>query len=224
MVNEKPTDLASLLGKRGKPIPLQVEIPTYPGHPVGLRPLSERETETAHDLALAHCRARGLFGGSDEEAAASLSQVLGTKGARGEADKRARNVGAMAMIATSELGYAIQCEEVAIALCVGVNDLRHVVETSDQLRDELERSEIEYLAERLEQFMRDRAPQRVHLTRQQIKEVVSAAKKGQRPTVTWSNCDASTLIDFATISAETLVTCGGGTSTSSTSAGPAPAA
>ncbi len=223
MKDEKPTDLASLLGKKGKPIPLVVEIPTYPGHPVGLRPLTERETETAHDLALAHCRARGLFGGGDEESAASLSQVLGTKSGRTDADKRARNVGAMAMIATSELGYAIQVEEVAISLCVSATDLRHVVETGDQLRDQLERPEIEYLAERLEQFMKDRSPSRTHLTRQQVKEVVSAAKKGQRPTVTWSNCDASTLLDFVTISIETLVTCGGGTSTSSTSDGPAPA-
>lgn len=215
----KPADLAALLGKRGKPLPLRLEIPTYPGHPIGLRPLTERETEQAHDNALAHCRGRGLFGGGDEESAASLSQVLGTGKGRDVADKRARTVGAMAMIATSELGYAIQCEEVTFALCVGPGDLRPLVHTSDELRDTLERSEIEYLAGRLEQFMRDRAPQRVHLTRQQVKEVVSSAKKGQRPTVEWSNCDLSTLLDFVTISVETLVTSGSATSTSSTSAG-----
>lgn len=219
---ERPT-LSSLLGRRDRVIPMEVELPTHQGRKFGLRPLNERETEEAHDRALAACRARGLFGGGDEETAASLAQVLGTKDGRETGVRRSGMVGALAVIATSELGYAIQCEEVALALCVGRSDLRPLVLDSAELRETLERSEIEWLAEKLEQFMRDRAPQRVHLTRDQVKEVVAAAKKGQRPTFPWNSCAYSTLLDCVTTMAETLVTCGGETSTSTTPGGPAPA-
>lgn len=219
---ERPT-LASLLGKRDRTIPMEVELPTHPGRKFGLRPLNEREVEDATDRALASCRTRGLFGGGDEETAASLAQVLGTKDGREVAAKRSGMVGSLAVIATSELGYAINCEELALALCVGRSDLRPLVLTSDELRETLERHEIEWLAEKLEQFMRDRAPQRVHLTRDQIKEVVAAAKKGQKPALQWNSCAYSTLLDCVTTMAAALGTCGGETSTSSTPDGPAPA-
>lgn len=221
-MEERENKLAKLLGKRGKAIPMTFEIPTYPGKKLGLRPLTERDVEIAHARAIDHARSAGYFSGKDEESAETLAQVLGTKGGRDEAVRRSGLVGALAVIATSELGYAIQCEEVALSLCEP-SDLRPLCLSSDDLRETLERSEIEWLAGKLEQWMRDRAPQRTHLTRAEIKELAAAAKKGQRPTVVWNSCGYSTLLDCVTTLVETLATSGSGTSSSSTPAGSAPA-
>ena len=216
--------LAKLLGKGDRPIPMQLEMPTHPGRKIGLRPLTEHETGFAHAAAIKHCRNMGYFSDSAEESAESLAQVHGTKEGREKTKHRSGLVGAMAVIATSELGYAIQCEELALALCnADPRDFHPLVADADELRDVLERPEVEWLAEKLEQWMRDRSPQRIHMTRAEIKEVVEAAKKGQRPTTQWNSCAYSTLLDFVTISVEALTTCGSGTSTSSTPAGLAPA-
>jgi len=222
MSNE--SKLASLLGRRDRFVPMTLELPNHPGKKLGLRPLTESDVECAHARAISHVRALGFVSENDGEAAASLSKILDTKDGRSAVKHRAEGLsGALAVIATSELGYAIQCEELTLALC-DPKEQRPVplVTSSDELRETLEREEVEWLGAKLEQWMRDRAPQRVHLTRQQIKEVVSAAKKGQKPTILWNSCAYSTLLDFVTIMAETLVTCGGATSASSTPDGVAP--
>ena len=216
--------LAGALGKRGKGVPMTLEMPTCPGHKIGLRPLTEKDTEIANSRAIEAVRRLGFIGSGDEEAAASLAQVLGTKDGRGAVANRSGLVGAMAVIANSELGYAMMCEELTLSLCdvSSLPAMPPLVQDSDELRDTLERPEVEWLAGKLEQWMADRAPQRIHMTREQIKEVASAAKKGQRPTIAWNSCAYSTLLDCVSIMAETLVTCGGETSSSSTPDGPAP--
>lgn len=217
------SELAKLLGRTDRGLPMQFEIPTHPGKKLGLRALTEREVERAHAAAIRRCREDGFFSGSAEESAASLAQVLDTKKGRDAVGKESGTVGALAVIATSELGYALQCEELALSLCdPNPKDMHPLVKDSDELRDVLEREEVEWLSAKLEQWMRDRAPLRIHLSRAEIKELAAAAKKGQKPTVQWNCCAYSTLLDCATIFSETLATCGSETSSSSTPDTPAP--
>ncbi len=182
--------LAALLDLHGDRLSMirVVDFPGRPGKKVGLRPLSDSEAAEAHRRARAWC----VESGFNPDAAPST------------------NSGA-------EFSLALSAE----ALLIGLVDPKTgfpLCDTVDDLRKDLRREQIRAAYALLYDYQLDIAPPPTGLTEETFKEVVEAAKKGQkeRPWLHWPRSMLVDLCDTWAVAAR-AGTITGSTSSSSTS-------